>query len=172
LESAGSGGKGSNAARSFSDATGGPSTNPVPLPPVQEKRIGAPDLNSKSEARAAMKVPNVSSGQRNDPEELDRRYRDGRQRLKDGDFAGAIQLFNGVIAIDPEFRKVYHERGYAHQLAHQPELAIQDYSRAIEIDPRDAVSYTDRAVCLAHMRQDDQAMADFSRALEIRPIWR
>jgi len=162
------------------------STNVSPPPPVQKqqlpqrdsnayasakghKRVDAPVLTSTAESRAPVTVPNVNAGQPNDNPELDRRYRNGRQQIKEGDLAGAIQSFSTVILIDPEFRRVYHERGYAHQLAHQPVLAIQDYSRAIQIDPRDAMSYIDRAVCLAHLRQDDRAMADFGRALEIRP---
>ena len=145
------------------------STNVSPPPPVQKqqlpqrdsnayasakghKRVDAPVLTSTPESRAPVTVPNVNAGQPNDNPELDRRYRNGRQQIKEGDLAGAIQSFSTVILIDPEFRRVYHERGYAHQLAHQPVLAIQDYSRAIQIDPRDAMSYIDRAVCLAHLR--------------------
>jgi serine/threonine-protein kinase len=160
-------------------------TNPSLPPPVQEqqlpprashadaaakshKLVAAPELTFKSESRVPATVPNVNAGGRNDPGDLDRHYSNGRQQLKDGDYAGAIQSFTGVIALDPKFKRVYHERGYAHQLAHQPVLAIQDFSRAVQIDPKDAMSYADRAVCLAHMRQDDEAMADFNRALQIR----
>jgi serine/threonine-protein kinase len=161
-------------------------SQPVPPPPVIEqqlpqrassadaaatshKRVAAPDPAGKSDSHAPVTVPNVNAGQPNDNSELDRQYRNGRQQLKDGDLVGAIQSFTAVAVIDPKFKRVYHERGYAHQLAHQPVLAIQDFSRAVQIDPQDAMPYADRAVCLAHMRQDDQALTDFRRALEIRP---
>jgi serine/threonine protein kinase/Tfp pilus assembly protein PilF len=130
--------------------------------------IAAQDT-TKSQNRKPVGPANVDQGQKKDTVELDRRYRDGKRQLNDKDFAGAIQSFTAVIAIDPEFRRVYHERGYAYQLAQQPESAIKDYSLAVQIDPQDAMSYSDRAVCLAHLHQDDKALVDFNRALEIKP---
>ncbi len=142
-------------------STAATTRGPLPIVP--------PSVTSKSQTRPAEKPPDATPGQKIDTVELQRLYRNGRQQLQDRDFSAAIQSFTAVIAKDPNFKKVYHERGYAYQLANQTDSAIQDFSRAIQLDPQDAMSYSDRAVCLAHLRHDDQAMADFNRALEIKP---
>jgi Flp pilus assembly protein TadD len=62
-----------------------------------------------------------------------------------------------------------HQRGHAHNVQGQYDLAIADLTQAIDLDPNDAVAYNDRAYAYVGKGRFDLAVADLTQALRVKP---
>src|SRR5690606_26423760 len=74
----------------------------------------------------------------NDP----KKYWDlGNEYLNKKDYQNAIENFNTVIQLSPNFSGTYLNRGYAYQQLNNYFLAYSDYSKFIEIEPKNPNGY-------------------------------
>ena len=92
----------------------------------------------------------------------------------EADLEKAINLFNLVIEIDPNFYiekggNAYSMRGRIKLSLEDFEGAINDLNKGIEINPSNAGIYVDRAMAKAMSRDLKGAIDDFSKAIEIDP---
>ena len=55
----------------------------------------------------------------------------GREKLSDNDFQGALKEFNKVIEIDPQNWRAYHNRGLSKLELGEIEGALEDFTQAI-----------------------------------------
>jgi tetratricopeptide (TPR) repeat protein len=63
----------------------------------------------------------------------------------------------------------YYERGEAHYLDGEYDLAFSEFTKAIEIDPMLARAYVIRGMAYNDKGEHDLAIADFTKVIEIRP---
>ena len=94
-------------------------------------------------------------------------YTRGVEHNELGQYDAAIQDYDQVIRLDPEYADAYHNRGYSYDEAGQYERAIQDYSEAILLDPQDADAYYNRGVSYHNLGQSAEAERDFAKSEEL-----
>ena len=81
----------------------------------------------------------------------------------------AIEHYNKVIEINPQYAETYYNRGVAKSVLGKHEEAIEDYSEAIEINPQFAEAYYNRGAAKSALGQKQEAIEDYSKAIEIDP---
>lgn len=87
---------------------------------------------------------------------------------QNGKYTKALELLNKAIELDPNYAKVYSNRGNAYICLKQYTKAIQDYNRAIELDPNDAIAYSNRgSIFVAEMGLKEKGCADLRKACEL-----
>jgi tetratricopeptide (TPR) repeat protein len=94
-----------------------------------------------------------------------------------GQYDLAINDFNQIIRINPQYMDaynrrciVYDKRGNSYMNKGQYDLAIEDFTRVIEIYPQSADVHFNRGISYLSKGQNDLAIADFTIAKEIDPI--
>jgi tetratricopeptide (TPR) repeat protein len=94
-------------------------------------------------------------------------YNRGNQRLRLGDWFGAIRYYNCAIHNKSDFVAAYNNRGTAKAELGDIEEAIADYSHAIELDPQLASAYSNRSRARSELGDNQGAAADYYRAIKI-----
>ncbi len=105
----------------------------------------------------------------NTTELLEQYASSGFNRLKKGDYRGAIEDFNKAIEIDPNNSDNFNNRGIARSELGDHQGAIEDYTRAIALDPNDAAAYSNRGNSKSKLKDYEGAISDYSKAIEIAP---
>jgi tetratricopeptide (TPR) repeat protein len=77
--------------------------------------------------------------------EVQNLVRRGHTYSRRGEYARAIEAFNGAIDIDPSDAELYYHRGNAMAAAGRYADAIADFTQAVEIRPDYAEAYHNRA---------------------------
>ena len=85
----------------------------------------------------------------------------------------AIELYNKVLEIDPNYAKVYSWRACAYISLKDYEQAIQDCNKCIELKPSYSEAYLNRGdlnrgEAYSKLGQYEQAIQDYSKAIERR----
>jgi len=88
----------------------------------------------------------------------------------------AIQWYNRVTELDPDFVNVYANRAGVHlklgqQVAdlHEFELAIADLTTALTLNPSDGLAYFNRAIANIQIQNFDHVTEDLEKYLEFAP---
>ncbi|MBI3160473.1 MAG: tetratricopeptide repeat protein [Chloroflexi bacterium] len=105
----------------------------------------------------------------NNPESTDGIYYRGLILMGKGDYRGAKNEFNRVIALDSRFGPAYLGRAQA-DLAINPEANIEDdIDRAIDLSPEFAEGFLARAEYRLERGDAESALEDAQAALNLRP---
>ena len=96
----------------------------------------------------------------------------GNQKMRDGDFDGAIADFNQVIEIDKIYpanvqSASYMTRGVAFQKKGDLDAALADFNKAIKLQSDNVFAYQNRAGLYEKRNEVDQAIADYSKAIKL-----
>src|SRR5713101_1353492 len=96
----------------------------------------------------------------------------GNQKMRDGDFDGAIADFNEVIKIDKIFPEnvqsaTYLNRGLAFQKKGDLDAALADFNKAIKLRSNNVFAYQNRAGLHEKRKELDEALADYSKAIKL-----
>jgi tetratricopeptide (TPR) repeat protein len=86
-----------------------------------------------------------------------------------GNYRQAIEDFNRVIEIKPDYAETYLNRGLAYDDLGNYRQAIEDFNRVIEIKPGFAEAYLNRGLAYNNLGNYRQAIEDYNRAIEIKP---
>jgi tetratricopeptide (TPR) repeat protein len=98
-------------------------------------------------------------------------YAQAVQKVRAGNYVGALADWNWVIQNDTKNAKAYCMRGLVLcRLGNQRE-AMQDLNLAIQIDPDDVEVRMSRAVIRAEIGDSQGAVDDFTQLLRDRPQW-
>ncbi len=99
----------------------------------------------------------------------------GQALSASGDFAQAINFFEGILRERPSHFLATFERARCHQGLGNWEEAIRGYGEALRLDATELASYVNRGTCRASVADHQGAVEDFERFLEGRPgradIW-
>ncbi|MBW4548411.1 MAG: tetratricopeptide repeat protein [Symplocastrum torsivum CPER-KK1] len=90
-------------------------------------------------------------------------------RAKQGDYAGAIALFNQLIMRNPVDPINYNNRGLIYFQSGQHDKALADYNKALELNPELDSAYNNRANYYASTGQLAEALTDYEQALDLNP---
>ncbi len=96
-------------------------------------------------------------------------YKAGETKIRQGDYAGAIEEFSKAIAADPKLLNAYLKRAFCYGLTDQYDKAILDYSVTIDAQPEVIFSYQSRGSAHLKLGHSDEALADFNKVLELDP---
>ena len=93
-------------------------------------------------------------------------YWQGNQRLKQGDYQGAVEALTKTIDKDPHNFGALLNRGLAYENLKQFDNALPDYTRAIELVPRFARAYHNRGHVYSALGQYERAIENYDDALK------
>jgi tetratricopeptide (TPR) repeat protein len=85
------------------------------------------------------------------------------------DVSAALELYEALVAEDPESPKLWNERGVCMQQSGRRADAIASYESAVAIDPEYGLAWNNLGVISTHDPEDEQALDAFHRALRVRP---
>ena len=89
------------------------------------------------------------------------------------DYTAAIEAYSSALRLHPNFAEAFNDRGFAHYLRGEAELAIADFTRAIELRPNYPKAYNSRGVVfMSNGYESSRAIADFDRAIALKPDFR
>nr|WP_019499968.1 serine/threonine-protein kinase [Pseudanabaena sp. PCC 6802] len=96
-------------------------------------------------------------------------YKLASEKSSQGKKQEALEDFNKVLALDPNFANGYIDRGNARNDLGDKQGAIADYSKAIELDSRYADAYINRGNIRSELGDKQGANTDYSKAIESDP---
>ncbi|MBE9038903.1 caspase, EACC1-associated type [aff. Roholtiella sp. LEGE 12411] len=96
-------------------------------------------------------------------------YDSGLEKSNKKDYKGAIEDFNEVLRLDPNFILAYNKRGDARSSLKDFKGAIEDLNKYIQSNPNDANSYVSRGWAYYNLYNYKQAIIDYNKAIQINP---
>jgi tetratricopeptide (TPR) repeat protein len=96
-------------------------------------------------------------------------YDRGLDKSNKKDYKGAIEDFNEVLRLDPNFTIAYYNRGYARSELKDYKGAIEDYNQYIRVNPNDADGYVNRGWAYYNLDNYKQAIIDYNKTIQINP---
>jgi tetratricopeptide (TPR) repeat protein len=97
--------------------------------------------------------------------------RDGADKARAGNFAGARADLDRAIELDQGSAEAFFWRGYAESRAGDRGKAAGDLKHASELDPKDPFPQAELVGLYQRAGQQDQAIAAASRLVEVAPDW-
>lgn len=94
-------------------------------------------------------------------------YQSGLYLLDGNKFAEAIDSFNQVIDIDPNYAGVYTQRGAAKEGIGDWQGAMEDYNSGLDHNSNDYQAYGNRGILLMNENKMDLALDDFDSAINL-----
>lgn len=137
-----------------------------------------PDLAGLFERLAAAEDPRTASlierriwdlwlaSERDDVDKLMRR---GRSAMGFRDYDTAIETFDRVVELDPEFAEGWNKRATVHFLRRDYEASLADIARTLALEPRHFGALEGRGMIYEEQGEAEKALADYERVLTIRP---
>ena len=96
-------------------------------------------------------------------------YLNGMLKVKENDFAAAIELFTAAINENPEDVESYSERAVCYIHLEKLDLSLFDMNKSVELDPNYSYRYSCRAYLKGKMKDMQGAVDDYQRAVELDP---
>jgi len=93
----------------------------------------------------------------------------GIRHYKNNEYDKAIQEFERVISMYPEFKEAHSILGNAYFRSKKYNEAARAYERVKEIDPQDVTAYENMGVIHANRGNYKQALQEWRRVLELNP---
>lgn len=94
-------------------------------------------------------------------------YNQGVERLKRGDYKGAIEAFTQALRLNSNLVEAYTGRGNARFELGDKQGAIQDYDYALHLNPNDANAYYNRGNACSDLGDKQEAIKDYQRAAKL-----
>ncbi|HBE18920.1 MAG TPA: hypothetical protein DEG17_21325 [Cyanobacteria bacterium UBA11149] len=120
--------------------------------------------------RAAQKVGSVKLGSRKTDNHSAKTLRVlAQNKVKQGDYKGAIAFLTQLIKYHPIHAVDYNNRGLIYFQIGDNEKAIADYNRALQLNPQLDNAYNNRANYYVATGQIGKALADYEKAIDLNP---
>ena len=94
---------------------------------------------------------------------------EGMSRREGYDFAGAISVFEDLIAYCPNYAEGYNQKAFAHFLRQEYDTALIELDKAIALSPNHIAAISGRALTLIGLQRDDEAQVALRKALALNP---
>jgi tetratricopeptide (TPR) repeat protein len=120
----------------------------------------APQVNKNLALRTPS--PSVSSAPK-----ADDFFLQADEKLSRADYKGAIEDFNQVLRLNPNYEVAYTGRGVARGNSGDHKGAVEDLSQAIRIDPNNVRAYAARGFDKAQLGDKKGAEVDFKKSLSL-----
>jgi predicted O-linked N-acetylglucosamine transferase (SPINDLY family) len=99
----------------------------------------------------------------------DDRYARALLLQQEGKLEPAIELFDEVIAEQPQHAEAHYKRANALNQLQKWEDALAGYDRAVQIDPTFAYAFCNRGTVLERLRRWDEALQSYEQAVALNP---
>ena len=96
-------------------------------------------------------------------------FNSANEKAKIEDFSSAIEDYNRVIELNPNFAVAYFNRGLVKARQNYFEDAVQDYSKYISLKPNNPKVYLIRADANARLNRNKEAIEDYSVYIDFKP---
>src|SRR3954468_5928993 len=96
-------------------------------------------------------------------------FQSAQQRHGQGDFLGALALYDAIIQAKPDLQEVHANKGVVLRDMNRFEEALTSFNRAIEINPDLAAAYSNRGFVLTELGRLTEALTDLDRAIHLGP---
>jgi len=103
--------------------------------------------------------------------ELEELFLEGAKRLAAKDFDSALEYFNKILNINPEFIKALEARAAIYLQKGELELAENDLKVAIELEPENYRLYFRLGQVYYRKKDLDQALELFTKAIDLNPMY-
>ena len=80
-----------------------------------------------------------------------------------------ISAYDQAIRLNPDYARVYNNRGNANSRLGQHKAAVADYDEAIRLNPDYARAYFNRGNANSRLGQHKAAVADYGEAIRLNP---
>ncbi len=88
-------------------------------------------------------------------------------KFEQGDYEGAIEMFNQAIELKPDFSYAYNNRGYAKLKLGDFKGARKDINKALALDPENSYAYKTLAQLLLAESKNDAACENLQKAIAL-----
>ena len=86
-----------------------------------------------------------------------------------GKLQEAVESFDKVIELKPDYAAAYSNRGAVLKELGQLEKAVENYNQAIQLQPDLAETYSNRGIALQELEQLVEAVESFNKAIQLKP---
>ncbi len=107
----------------------------------------------------------MSAQENNEAKKL---YNQGNAKMKSGDFAGALQMYDKALALE-KHHFYFYQKGLALRKAGKEQDAIEAFKAAVELSPKFAPAYNALGSGYFAVKKYDDAIANYERALKENP---
>jgi tetratricopeptide (TPR) repeat protein len=97
------------------------------------------------------------------------RYRLANKLLEDSRHEEALEVFDEVIAVYPEYKEAHLGRAITLMQMNESEGALESFDRAIRLDGDFAAAYANRGILNDRLGRYEDAVTDYRRAIELAP---
>ena len=85
------------------------------------------------------------------------------------DNQSAVAAYSAAIALKPDYKDAFSQRGKSYENLNRIDDAIADYDKVLALDPSDWGTYNNRATAYTFQRKYDDAIADLNRSITLHP---
>ena len=138
------------------------------LEEINKKLINAKTINKKIKTNN-----NDVKNNNTQNKKIEKYYEEGVNYHKERKYKEAVQAFDKVIELNPNYSIAYNGRGNARKNLGEYQEAIQDFNKAIELNPNYSMAYYNRGIAKYYLgknlRDIKELLEDFKKALELDP---
>ena len=106
---------------------------------------------------------------RMDPDSPSNLLKRAEDRMKSGDYEGALEDANTLITMLPNRTELYDFRARVYRRMQRFEEAVEEYNRIISRGGANADTYIDKGFCLSRLGKHQNAVATYEEALQKTP---
>lgn len=93
-------------------------------------------------------------------------YNDGNQKMKEGNYSSAIQLYDQALKIQKDYR-IHYQKGVAHRKMNQFDLAYNELTEALKLKPDFDLAYNALGTLEFQRGNYEQSVNNFLKTLEL-----
>ncbi len=107
-----------------------------------------------------------------DDDALDQLMTDGIDAMNAGRFAKAMESFNAIITVDPDFAEGWNKRATLYYLMGHYDESIADVERTLALEPRHFGALSGMGLIYTELEDAEAALSWFEQAIEVNPHMR
>jgi tetratricopeptide (TPR) repeat protein len=105
----------------------------------------------------------------NAPQRADKEFQDGMKMMSPGKYPGAVTHFTRALSIYGQLPDAFLERGNAHRILGEPDLALADYQAAADLNPTLAAAHNGIAMIYLERHDVRHALESLNKSLSLQP---
>ena len=94
----------------------------------------------------------------------------GVSAMAQRDFGTALQSFDEIVKLDPDFAEGWNKRATVNYLIGAYEDSLDDIVRTLRLEPRHFGALSGRGLVLLQLERAEEALEAFEEALEVNPL--
>ena len=104
-----------------------------------------------------------------DSDEINALYIKGNMAMRNQDSQSALEYFNQVIELAPDFAEGWNKRATVYYLIGDYHASLADISETVKLEPRHFGALSGRGLCYLELQEFHLALNAFQKALKVNP---